>query len=655
MARVSIFLIRLVLIGGTIGCAPTASEQYDLTISSTQGGSVTIPGEGTFTYDEGEVVDLVAEPDEGYHFVNWTGDVGTVANISSASSTITMDDDCSIAANFARGPAIPLKNPGSFVQMTIGEPETLDPAAAYDTSSGEQILYAYEPLLFYKGESIVEFEPLLAESWTWNEADLTWTFKIRKGVKFHEGGDLTPEDVEYSFERIMTQDRLGGPALLIDNPLLGVEAYEETTFAAVDAAVEVSGDNVVFKLSDAGFKTIFLQTAANSWGAILDKEWCVANGDWDGTEADVVNHYQVEPNYLWTHMNGTGPWKLNQWEKGVQIKLQKFDGYWQDPAPFDWVITQLVEEWTTRKEAFLAGDADHLAYVPREYIGELEGVADLNVYQDLPELIVSGFLFNMDIASNSSYIGSGALDGNGIPSNFFTDIDVRKGFCYAFDYETYIEDGWLGQAQQLGSPVCEGLPYFNPDAPMYSLDLAKAEDHLKVAWGGQVWEKGFKFTLLYNLGSLWRETACKILAENLAKINARFEVSIQPMKWTGILPGLKSGLVPMFTAAWMGDYPHPNPFVVPFMASYGFWADFQRYGYPELDQLIERAFKELDPAVQRDIYCEVQERYYEDAPGIMLVQPLGRRYFTKYIHGFYFNPMIPGQAGPLYYMSKSSS
>jgi len=59
--------------------------------------------------------------------------------------------------------------------------------------------------------------------------------------------------------------------------------------------------------------------------------------------------------------------------------------------------------------------------------------------------------------------------------------------------------------------------------------------------------------------------------------------------------------------------------------------------------------------VQKDMYYEIQERYYEDAPGIMLCQPLGRRYFTKHIEGFYFNPMIPGQAGPLYYMSKSSS
>jgi len=62
--------------------------------------------------------------------------------------------------------------------------------------------------------------------------------------------------------------------------------------------------------------------------------------------------------------------------------------------------------------------------------------------------------------------------------------------------------------------------------------------------------------------------------------------------------------------------------------------------------LIEDAFKELDPAVQQDMYYEIQERYYQDAPGIMLVQPLGWRYFTRYIEGFYFNPMIP-PAGPL--------
>jgi uncharacterized protein YkwD len=74
--------------------------QYSLTISSTAGGSVTTPGEGTFIYDAGTVVSLVATPATGYQFVNWTGDVGTIANVNAASTTITMNDSYSIQANF---------------------------------------------------------------------------------------------------------------------------------------------------------------------------------------------------------------------------------------------------------------------------------------------------------------------------------------------------------------------------------------------------------------------------------------------------------------------------------------------------------------------------------------------------------------------------
>jgi C1A family cysteine protease len=75
----------------------------DLSVNSTEGGSVTSPGEGTFTYDEGTSVDLEAEPEEGYRFVNWIGDVGTVADVNAASTTITVNDDYSITATF--GPA----------------------------------------------------------------------------------------------------------------------------------------------------------------------------------------------------------------------------------------------------------------------------------------------------------------------------------------------------------------------------------------------------------------------------------------------------------------------------------------------------------------------------------------------------------------------
>jgi hypothetical protein len=97
--------MTVALIAGMVGCGGGGGE-YDLTIASTAGGSVSTPGEGTFTYDEGTVVNLVATPDAGYHFVNWTGNVGTIANVNAAATTITMHGDYSITANFALGTLI---------------------------------------------------------------------------------------------------------------------------------------------------------------------------------------------------------------------------------------------------------------------------------------------------------------------------------------------------------------------------------------------------------------------------------------------------------------------------------------------------------------------------------------------------------------------
>jgi peptide/nickel transport system substrate-binding protein len=113
MARVSIFVIAVALIAGLVGCEAAPAKQYDLTIASTEGGKVTFPGEGTFTCDEGEVVNLVAEADEGYRFVKWTGDVATIADIDAATTTVRMSADYSITASFE------LKPTGAFLDEVL--------------------------------------------------------------------------------------------------------------------------------------------------------------------------------------------------------------------------------------------------------------------------------------------------------------------------------------------------------------------------------------------------------------------------------------------------------------------------------------------------------------------------------------------------------
>ncbi|MFO7996052.1 MAG: hypothetical protein R6U93_02725, partial [Dehalococcoidia bacterium] len=96
----SITVLMCLVMGNTFACTTTPATKYDLTIDSTEGGSVTTPVEGTHTYDAGTVVNLVATPDADYYFVRWTGDVGTIADVNDASTNITMNGDYTITANF---------------------------------------------------------------------------------------------------------------------------------------------------------------------------------------------------------------------------------------------------------------------------------------------------------------------------------------------------------------------------------------------------------------------------------------------------------------------------------------------------------------------------------------------------------------------------
>jgi hypothetical protein len=114
LARLCIFLITVALIAGIVGCAPA---QYSLSISSTEGGNVASPGEGTFTYDEGEVVSLVAITTSGYQFINWVGDVDDIADVKDATTTINMRGDYQITADFA---AIPPLQHNLTISSTAG-------------------------------------------------------------------------------------------------------------------------------------------------------------------------------------------------------------------------------------------------------------------------------------------------------------------------------------------------------------------------------------------------------------------------------------------------------------------------------------------------------------------------------------------------------
>jgi peptide/nickel transport system substrate-binding protein len=573
----------------------------------------------------------------------------SIDNITVTASGTGVSDSSTCTAQVLPTPTLSVKNPGTLVFDDIGDVDSLDPAWSYDTRSSEVIQNVYETLVSFADGSLTEFVPKLAENWTISTDGLTYTFTIRSGVKFQNGDTMTPKDVAYSIKRALVQDRDGGPVWMLLEPLMGVGTFSTRdengniaiTFEQIDNAVTVEGDSVVFHLKQPYGP--FMQILTQSWASIVDENWCIAQGDWPGTAATYAgfNNPPAGTVALQDKMNGTGPFKFDRWEHTVQIVLLRNDNYWGTPPKLQSVVIKEVDTWSARKLELLAGDAD-FAYVPRANIPEVENIPGIRVTNYFPELMADAIFFNFDIDPTSQWIGSGKLDGNGIPTDFFSDKNVRLGFVYSFDWDTFIRDAELGQATQPASPVIEGLPYVDPNAKKYSLDLAKAENYFRQAFGGAVWENGFKLTILYNTGNDPRRIAAEILKQNIESLNPKFSITIESRDWSTYLNEMIAGSLTLYYLGWQADYADPHNFVSAFMSSEGALSAFQHYNNPTVDNLISAGIVEPDPAKRQAIYYQLQQIYYDDVPSVMVDQAIGLHVERDWVSGWYYNPLIPG-------------
>ena len=572
-----------------------------------------------------------------------------------------------LLAGPARAAQVP-RSTDTYVVAAQGEPNSLDPAWVYDSVSAAVVENMYENLFAFDGGSTEKLIPLLAakvptkENGLISPDGLVYRIPIRKKVRFHDGSLMTVQDVRYSLLRFMLQDRASGPSGLLLEPLLGYASTRDAkgvlnklAFHDAVRAVEIEGEDTLVLKLPRPFAPLLSILA--SWGPVVSQRWAIRRDDWHGTEGtwEKFNNPSKETSPFFAGEMGTGPFKLERWDRKLrEAVLVRHDAYWRGPAKLKRVVIKSVPEFGTRRLMLLAGDADVIA-ADRSQLSQLQGQPGVEILDDLPALALDPILFfsyKINPTANP-FIGSGKLDGEGIPPDFFSDINIRRGVAYSIDYAGLIADVYRGKGTQATGCIPKGMSGHNPDQAPYTFDRAKAIENFKRSHDGRLWEKGFRFTLTYNAGKTAHQILCSMLKRNIESLNPKFRVDVQPMDWPAFLDAANSGRMPMPIMTWSADYPDPHDFAYPLMHSRGVFPAVQNFADSEADRVVEDALKETDLAKRIKLYARLQEIEHEDVPHVVLVDQARFRVQRGWVKGWVHSPIHTPEGGFFYPLSKA--
>jgi len=330
------------------------------------------------------------------------------------------------------------------------------------------------------------------------------------------------------------------------------------------------------------------------------------------------------------------------------------------------VIIKNVAEFSTRFAAFQAGDADFVsAGSPADWpqldtlVGEVCDAtgnckpganpdSPIRVFKSLPQISRTDVFFNeaVNTSGGNNFIGSGKLDGNGIPADFFANVNIRKAFNYCFDWDTYIKDVLQGEGVQAPDMFLPGEPGYDENSPKYAFDLdkckaafAEAEKYPKLAGLN---DKGFRFTIAYNTGNTARQTVSQILQADLSQVNPKFVVEVTGLPWPAFLQARNAKKLTLFVLGWQEDIHDPHNWAFTYAAPGGNFSSKQgidKDTSAKLADLVNQGAHESDPAKRAAIYAQLNQIYYDQALAILLADGFGRHYEQRWVKGYYNNPI----------------
>ncbi|AZI44931.1 ABC transporter substrate-binding protein (plasmid) [Deinococcus psychrotolerans] len=524
---------------------------------------------------------------------------------------------------------------------------TLDPSATYDTFSSQIVENIYETLWTYKGGSLTAMTPLLASSLpTFTNGGKTLVVSLRSGVKFQSGNAMSCADAEYTYRRDLVTNAPESANWFISDALLGstknAQDNKSITWAKIAAAVKCNAQNqLVFTL--AKVDPAFMAKMTFSGMGVIDKQWAIKQGEWDGSEktwqAWVGKDLSGSP--LSVKPSGTGAYSLVK-SDASGVFLQAFPGYWGAKPAIKNVVMQKVGELAVRQQAFLNGDADLIEAGTRANVeAQLKGRPGVVVLDNLPTTSAQALFMNNNIKPSAA-LGSGKLDGKGIPANFFSDADVRRAFALSFDDSRFIKDVQSGKGSPRTMLLPDTFPGYSAQTKTYPFDPVAAKASFQKAWGGEVWKNGFVINAKYRTGHTLGQTALELLKQNVEAINPKFRINIGVEPWSEQSVKFQNGEEVMLPMGWGADYADPDNFMYTFYSSKGYFYVSNNWKDAQVDQWLDQARATTDAAQRNKLYKQVADRAYQQSVFVVLPADLNIRPIRSDLQGVSatnYNPM----------------
>jgi oligopeptide transport system substrate-binding protein len=486
------------------------------------------------------------------------------------------------------GPIDAALDRGETLRVRGSPPTTLDPAVSGDSVTWSYLIQVYSGLV--RLDQKLQIVPDLAERWELSPDGRTYTFTLRGSARFHSGREVQAGDFKYAMERALS------PATRSPNAM----QYLGDLVGAADVASGRTTDLAGARVVDA--RTLALQIDA-------PKSYFLAKLTFP--MAFALDRANVESGPAWFQRpNGTGPFRLGDWDPATKLTLLRFNQHWDGPARVRAVEFDLSP--VPGIVLYEQGDVD----VSEIDLGSLDRVSD-------PGNPLRNDLVVTPLAS-TWYVGFNATKPP------FDDPAVRRAFAHATDRARLARVYFRGTRAAAETILPPGLPGFNQQIRALPFDLAEAKRQLASSrYAGRMPE------IILTVGEGSGGTG-EAFAEMYSR-NLGIDVGVRELA-TDYFGALERHEAQMFFTGWVADYPDPENFL-DILFHTGSGGNYGAYSSRDLDQLLERARVEPDEGRRAELYGQAEQLILRDSAAIPIHHETTHALVRPYVKGLTYTPL----------------